>query len=96
MTHFPIKVNTLQTKLALIEPKYKEKKDLQQAVHAKPPANFAKDKNQKNRGGNTLGAKCALDNPIPRKILEGNSGKKQHKLCQNCQTFPQDQKYSQY
>ena len=29
MTHFPIKVDKLQTKLALIKPKYKEKKDFQ-------------------------------------------------------------------
>ena len=30
------------------------------------------------------GAKHILDNPIPHKALGGNSGKKQHKLCQNC------------
>ena len=29
MTHFPIKVDKLQTKLMLIEPEYKKKKDLQ-------------------------------------------------------------------
>ena len=48
MSHFPVKVDKLQTKLALIEPKYKGKKDLQHAVHEKSPTSSAKDKNQAN------------------------------------------------
>ena len=37
MMHFPVKVDKLQTKLALIEPEYKEKMDLKHAVHEKIP-----------------------------------------------------------
>ena len=84
MTHFSIKVDKLQTERMLIELKYKEKKDLQHAVCKRNPASSTKEKNQTNGGKNVLGAKCTLDNPIPRKTLGGNSGKKQHKLCQNC------------
>ena len=67
-----------------IEPKYKEKKDLQQAVCKKTPASSAKEKNPKNGGGNVLGAIHTLDNPIPHTTLGGNSCKKPWKLCQNC------------
>ena len=84
MSHFPVKVDKLQTKLALIEPKYKEKKDLQHAVHKKTPANSAKDKHQANGNKNTQGTKCTLDNPIPRKKLGESANKKQRKLCQLC------------
>ena len=84
MTRFPIKVDKLQTKLALIEPEHKEKKDLQHAVHEKIPASSTKDKNQASESKNMSGAKHTLDDPIPRKALGGNPSKKQHKLCQNC------------
>ena len=76
MTPFPIMVDKLQTKLMLIKPKYKKKKDLQCAVHKRSPASLTKEKNTKKGGGNASGAKCSLDNPIPHKALEGNSSKK--------------------
>ena len=94
MTHFPIKVKMILTKLALIKPKYKEKKDLQQAVCKKSFASSTKEKTQKNGGGNALNAKCALDNPIPCKALGGNSSKKECKLCQNCMTHSHKIKYT--
>ena len=46
MTHFPVKVDKLLTKLALIEPEYKEKKDLQYAIHENNLASSTKNKNQ--------------------------------------------------
>ena len=70
MTHFPIKVTKLQTKVVLIKPEYKEKKDLQRAVREKSPASSAKENTQKNGGGNVLGAKCTLDDLIPHRPWE--------------------------
>ena len=51
MTYFPIKIDKLQTKLMLVKPEYKVKKELQHAVHKKSPASSTKEKTQKNGGG---------------------------------------------
>ena len=84
MSHFLVKVDKLQTKLALIEPEYKEKKDLQHAVCKKNPTSSAKDKNQVNGNKNAQGTKRTFDNPIPCKKLGEKANKKQQKLCQLC------------
>ena len=68
MSHFPVKVDKLQTELALIEHRYKRKKDLQHAVCEKTPTSSAKDK-QASSNKKTQGTKHTLDDPIPCKKL---------------------------